>query len=289
MNITEATNLACPLDGLPLTANNQQYVCLNGHSFDVARRGYVNLLPVQQRRSKNPGDSKEMVLARTAFLAGGAYAPIADRLNELTHELVDVHHGKELCLLDAGCGEGYYLEHLLQSLRQKPVHRDVALIGLDISKPAIMAAVKRSKQITWLIASNRQPPLLPGSVDVIFCLFGFPVYDSFKGLLRPGGKIILVESGPEHLLELRNIIYPTVNKTPPPDLAAAEAAGFSLVGQSNLKYLSRITSNEQIMNLLIMTPHYYRASQAGKQAAGQLDTIDLTVDVVFRVLEQWQV
>lgn len=286
MTIIKATNLACTLDGLPFIVDGKQFVCANGHSFDVAHQGYINLLPVQHKRSKNPGDSPEMIQARTAFLNSGAYAPIADKLDVLTHELIAGVPSQEVCLLDAGCGEGYYLAHLLSSLQQAQLQRRIALIGLDISKPAILAAAKRSKQITWLIASNKQPPVLPGTVDIIFCVFGFPLFDRFKKLLKPGGKIILVEAGAEHLLELRNIVYPTVNRTPPPDLSVAEAAGFYLHDQSGLTYIRSIESGAQIMNLLLMTPHYFRASHAGKQLAGQLSMIDITVDVVFRVLAQ---
>lgn len=285
MIITKVKNLACPLDGLPLTASATQYGCAQGHSFDVARQGYINLLPVQHKRSKNPGDSPAMILARSAFLNSGAYAQIAAAINKITRELIGGHQGPELCLLDAGCGEGYYLAQLLHSLQQLPVHQDLVLIGLDISKPAILAATKRSKQIAWLVASNRQPPLLPASVDVIFSLFGFPVYDSFEKLMRPAGKLILVEAGPAHLLELRTIIYPTVTEAPAPDLSAAEAVGFEVRSESRLTYNCALISNAQIMNLLTMTPHYFRASHAGKQAASELETIDITVDVVIRVLE----
>ena len=285
MNITKATNLSCPLDGLPLSVGERQWLCQNGHSFDVARQGHVNLLPVQHKRSKDPGDSPEMIQARTAFLNSGAYAAIAEHLNEMIHTLITTLTGHEVCVLDAGCGEGYYLEKLLLYLQQAQGAVDVSLVGLDISKPAILSASKRSKQITWLVASNRQPPLIAGSVDLILCLFGFPLYESFSKLLRPGGRIILVESGPEHLLELRNIIYPTVNIAPPPALDEAEAAGFALCDQSELSYTVRLDSNSQVMNLLYMTPHYYRASHEGKQAAHQLEAIELTVDVAFRVLE----
>lgn len=284
MTVIKATNLACPLDVLPLIADGKQAVCPNGHCFDVAQQGYLNLLPVQHKRSKNPGDSTEMIQARTAFLNSGAFAPIAAQLESLTLELLAGAPGREICLLDAGCGEGYYLTHLLPSLQPPLMLKRVALIGLDISKPAILAAAKRSTQITWLIASNRQPPVLAETVDIIFCLFGFPLFESFKKLLKPNGKIILVEAGPEHLIELRNIVYPTVNKAPPPDLSAAEAAGFSLHQQSGLTYTRKIDSNAQIMNLLYMTPHYFRASHAGKEAASQLSAIEITVDVVFRVL-----
>jgi len=285
INITKAYNLACPLDGLPLNVNDKQLACPSGHSFDVARQGYINLLPVQQKRSKNPGDSKEMIVARTAFLNTGVYTPIADKFDEISYELITGCKSEDICLLDAGCGEGYYLEHLLHYLDHKRIKQGVSFIGLDISKPAILAAAKRSKHITWLVASNKQPPVLPDTVDVIFCLFGFPVYDSFRKLLKPDGKIILVEAGPEHLIELRNIIYPTVNKSDPPDMSSAEQSGFGLIDESSLTYQTGSIPNSEIMNLLCMTPHLYRASKEGKQAVSQLDRIDLTVDVVFRVME----
>jgi 23S rRNA (guanine745-N1)-methyltransferase len=288
MTIRKANNLACPLDGLPLAMSDKQGVCPNGHSFDVARQGYLHLLPVQHKRSKNPGDSAEMVQARTAFLNSGAYAPIADKLNELTRALLAATPSNELCVLDAGCGEGYYLAHLLPSLQAPQLDKSVALIGVDISKPAILAAAKRSKQITWLIASNKHAPLLPGTVDVILSVFGFPLFDRFKPLLAPRGKIILVDAGPQHLIELRNIVYRTVTKSGPPDFAAAAAAaaGFSLVEQSALTYVRTLDSNAQVMNLLTMTPHYFRASREGKAAAEQLRAMDVTIDAVFRVVER---
>ena len=83
MNIIKAHNLACPIDGGRLEFQEKQLVCENGHVFDVARQGYVNLLPVQHKRSKHPGDSKEMVLARTRFLNLGNYYPVAIKLAEI--------------------------------------------------------------------------------------------------------------------------------------------------------------------------------------------------------------
>jgi 23S rRNA (guanine745-N1)-methyltransferase len=285
MTLRKATNLACPLDGLPLAIDEKQCACPNGHSFDVARHGYLHLLPVQHKRSKHPGDSAEMVRARRAFLNSGAYTPIADKLTELTRASLAVSSRAESCVLDAGCGEGYYLAHLLAALNAPQIEKRVALVGMDISKPAILAAAKRSKQITWLIASNRQPPLLPGTVDVILSVFGYPLFDRFKPLLAPHGRIILVDAGPDHLIELRNIVYPTVTKSAPPDLSAAAAAGFALVEQSALACTRTLDSNDQIMNLLAMTPHYFRAGREGKDAAGRLRTIDVTVNVAFRVVE----
>ncbi len=287
MTLRKANNLACPLDGLTLSVDEKQCVCPEGHTFDIAKQGYLHLLPVQNKRSRNPGDSAEMVAARSAFLNSGGFAPIADKLNELTRASLTTSR-TETCVLDAGCGEGYYLAHLLASLQESPFQKNLALIGMDISKPAILAASKRSKHITWLIASNKQPPLLPGTVDVILCVFGYPLFDRFKPLLAPCGRIILVDAGPEHLIELRNIVYPTVQKSGPPTLAAAESAGLFLTQESTLTYTHRMSSNAQIMNLLAMTPHYHRASREGLDAASKLKNIEVTIDVTFRTLEPVQ-
>src|SRR5690554_7386318 len=111
MSAAAFTTLACPLDGDPLYRSDGTWRCAAGHSFDIARQGYVNLLPVQQKRSRNPGDSKEMVAARTQFLNTGIYEPIAQKVTELVRPLLQ--QDRPLRLLDAGCGEGYYLDYLI--------------------------------------------------------------------------------------------------------------------------------------------------------------------------------
>ena len=276
-------NLACPLDGTPLSRSEKALICTNGHGFDLARQGYVNLFPVQHKKTRDPGDSKEMVSARSRFLASGAYAPIAETLDQLALPLIQ--YTKEYRVLDAGCGEGYYLEHLYRSLSKNDKDMPVSLMGLDVSKWAILAAAKRDGAITWVVGSNKIPPLLPDSVDLIICAFGFPYFDSFKKVLRPGGRLILADAGPDHLMELRQVIYPTVKKTPPPEISGAEALGFCLEETRILRYSTGAINQEQIMDLLTMTPHLYRATQEGKEAAKNLDHLDLTVDVVIRTLK----
>ena len=85
----KANNLACPIDAEPLNLKDRQLRCINGHCFDLARQGYVNLLPVQHKRSKHPGDSKEMVAARQRFLNTGTYEPVADALSALLSAAID--------------------------------------------------------------------------------------------------------------------------------------------------------------------------------------------------------
>jgi len=286
MNIIKAHNLACPIDGERLEFDEKQLVCENGHAFDIARQGYVNLLPVQHKRSKQPGDSKEMVVARTQFLNSDVYEPIANKLAEITFAQMTDNpvSNKEICLMDAGCGEGYYFDYLFNYLKGKEGGSDLAFIGLDISKPAIMESAKRNKQISWIVGTNRQPPVADVSVDIILCVFGFQSFEGFHKILKSSGKVILIEPGPDHLKELREIIYTEVKRTDPPDLLQAEEMGFSMQETQSLQFKTGAINNEQINNLLLMTPHFYRANKEGREQAANLQTLDLTVDVVFRVL-----
>ncbi len=284
MNIVKAHNLACPIDGEQLEYHGRQLVCENGHAFDIARQGYVNLLPVQHKRTKHPGDSKAMVLARTHFLNSGVYKPIANQLNKLVYTQITA--GKETTLLDAGCGEGYYFNALLNYLSDKEAATDLAFIGLDISKDAIYQASKRNKQISWVVGTNRRPPVTDESIDIILCLFGFLSVPGFKKVLKPGGKIIIVDPGPEHLKELREIIYPEIKKSYPLRSLQTEKTDLSLVNSEGLQFKVTLNNNEQINNLLIMTPHFYRASKAGREVACNLHQLAVTVDVVFSVLQK---
>lgn len=284
MKIIKAQNLACPIDGQRLESHEKQLVCGNGHSFDIARQGYVNLLPVQHKRSKQPGDSKEMVVARTEFLDSGVYQPIVNKLVEIT--LAQITVDKEVCLMDAGCGEGYYLDHIFNTLENKDSDGDFSFIGLDISKDAIISATKRNKQISWIVGTNRQPPVVDASVDIILCMFGFQSFEGFNKVLKSGGKIVLVEPGPDHLKELREVIYSEVKRSDPQDLSHVEHSGYSLVDSQKLKFKTGMINNVQIKHLLLMTPHFHRAKKEGREAAGTLRELDLTVDVVFRVFEK---
>lgn len=291
MKIVKAHNLACPIDGKRLNPHEKALTCENGHAFDIARQGYVNLLPVQHKRSKQPGDSKAMVVARTELLNSGIYDPIAKKLAEIVHaQITDTQSSKikEICLLDAGCGEGYYFDYVVKYLEGENCDNDFSFIGLDISKAAIAEATKRNKQVTWIVGTNRQPPVEPASVDMVLCIFGFQSFEGFRKILKPGSKLILVEPGPDHLIELRKIIYREVKASGLQDLAHAEDLGFSIVDSQQLQFKTEAINNDHINSLLIMTPHFYRAFSEGREAASILPKLELTVDVKIRILEQYK-
>ena len=285
MYIIPVQNLACPIDGEELGLMDNQLVCTTGHSFDIARQGYVNLLPVQHKRSKNPGDSKEMVTARAEFLNSGFYEPLANKLAELVTEMI-ASNERQSCVLDAGCGEGYYLESILNSVEKYPSTNQSSFIGLDISKPAIIVASKRNKKINWIVGTNRQPPVLPESVDIILCVFGFQSYGGFHAALKLNGRIVLVEPKADHLKELREIIYSDTKETESADSTQLEELGFAIEQSESLTFKTGAINNEQINNLLMMTPHFFRANKEGREMASKLEKLDLTVDVVIRVLKK---
>lgn len=279
MNTKIADNLACPIDGLILETNSKQWRCANNHSFDIARQGYVNLLPVQHKRSKHPGDSKEMVIARTNFLNSGVYQSLADAITEIIGPLVG--NKNMYNLLDAGCGEGYYFDYLFHKLEELGLEHSLSFIGLDISKEAIVQASKRNKNISWIVGTNRHPPIAEASVDIILCVFGFVSFKGFSRILKPGGKLILVDPGAEHLKELRDLIYDKVKIS---DLTEIDTELFFIESEKGCKFKTGGINNENINHLLTMTPHLFRANKDGKKAASEIQELNLTVDVVIRTL-----
>lgn len=276
MPVTAFDRLACPLDGQPLTRQNHAWQCPQGHSFDIARQGYVHLLPVQKKRSKDPGDSKVMVAARQRFLNAGYYRCIADALNEAVLPALPI----DAACLDAGCGEGYYLRQLGQAV---PEGTDMQVIGLDVSKWAVLSAAKQDPAPAWVVGTNAHIPVPDSSLDRVLCVFGFPVFDEFARVLKPGGRLIMVDPGPDHLRELRDIIYPSVTERPEGERAVPEL--FQVVSRESVREAIELEDASSIADMLAMTPHLYRAPAEGLARAAELTRLLLTLDVRIQVLE----
>jgi len=258
----------CPIDSLPLENKGNSLRCEKGHSFDFAKEGYCNLLLVQNKATADPGDNKEMIDARRRFLSKEYFEPIAKKVNEICQTI------RPEKILDAGCGEGYYLEKLQASLPQSQ------LLGIDISKNAIKAAAKRNKKISWAVASNRQLPVNPSDLDLILSIFGFPIFSSFKGTQY----ILLVDPAPRHLMKLRETIYSQVKETKLVSIEEAFLNGYELATEEQLDFSFPIESD--IQDLLAMTPHAYRISQEGREKLGKLGATQMSASVVFRLLKK---
>jgi 23S rRNA (guanine745-N1)-methyltransferase len=178
----------------PLLPEGRRLTCANGHSFDIARSGYVNLLQPQDRRSKSPGDTAEAVAARRRFLDRGLAEP-------LTRAIVDaLHLTPSDTLLDAGCGEGHHLAAFRNAYA-------VEGHGVDISLPAIEAAAKRHRDCTWVVANaDRFLPYADGSFTAITSITARLNASEFRRVLRDDGRLLVAVPGADDLIELREAI-----------------------------------------------------------------------------------
>ena len=260
--------LLCPLCGEKLEKGDRVWQCAHRHSFDIARQGYANLLPVQNKRSLQPGDTKEQVLSRRAFLDGGFYQPIANALCQLAQA-----HQCSGPILDAGCGEGYYSARLAEALNAE-------LIGLDISKEAVRWAAGRYKGPLWLCASAARLPVGDASMGLVTSLFAVTMPEEFKRVLRPDGAFIQVLAAEDHLLGLKSIIYPEL--THKEKQLTPQVPGFRLAESVAVRFTFTVEA-EQVQNLLSMTPHVYRIGKSGAQRLRQTQRLTDTASCVLNL------
>ena len=260
--------LLCPICGNTLTRQDRRYVCEKNHSFDIARQGHVNLLPVQNKRSLNPGDTAQQVISRREFLDGGYYAPIRDALCNLAKD-----HGCRGPILDVGCGEGYYSAELARIL-------NADLLGLDISKEAVRYAAGRYKNAAWICASAARLPVKDESVGLLTSLFAITIAEEFHRVLGADGAYIQVLAAEDHLLGLNNIIYPELHHKE--KFTTPELPGFRLAESRNLQFTFTV-EGRQVQNLLSMTPHVYRIGKEGADRLRRTESLTDTASVVLNL------
>ena len=279
------SSLRCPLCQHSLTVSANSILCGNGHCYDRAKQGYYNLLPVQQKHSRDPGDDARMVAGRREFLDQHHYQPLSDAINSLLIPQLQASQPplpQPLQLLDCGCGEGYYSTRLEAALNLKALQHQ--LIGVDISKHAIKAACQRSKNITWIVASGTKLPVAPASQQAMLCLFAPLSSNAFHQSLTPSGLLLVATTGSEHLLELREQIYPEVRRNaydPLPEITPL----FEPITMKQVQYRFTLTDNGSILQLLAMTPHQWRTDAAARERLLQLHQLELGVDINLHLLK----
>ena len=263
--------LICPVCGSILNRSEKEYRCENRHSFDIARQGHVNLLVVQQKHSLNPGDTREQVLSRRAFLEGGFYEPIADALCGAAKEL-----GAEGPILDVGCGEGYYCTRLAAAMNEE-------LVGLDISKEAVRCAAAKYKGHQWVCGTAAHLPAADGSVGTLTSLFALTLPEEFHRVLRKDGLYFQVLAAQDHLLGLKSVIYPEL-KLKEKD-SVPELPGFQRIRTIPVRFTFTV-EREQVQNLLSMTPHVYRISKEGAERLAATETLTDTASAVLNIFRK---
>jgi 23S rRNA (guanine745-N1)-methyltransferase len=176
---------------MPLAREERRLVCPRGHSFDVARSGYINVLQPQDRRSKHPGDTAAAVGARRRLHDRGVTKALLGGIAELAGA------GPSDIALDAGCGDGFYLGSLAQET-------GFDAHGVDISTPAVNAAARRYPDCEWIAANaDRFVPYSDRSFSLILSITARLNASEFRRVLRDDGRLLVAIPAPDDLIELR--------------------------------------------------------------------------------------
>jgi 23S rRNA (guanine745-N1)-methyltransferase len=293
----------CPLCSLALKTHQDDaperllstWTCANNHTFDKAKQGYVNLLPVQNKRSKMPGDDAQMVQARSIFFSDKPYHPLVTKLSELIVTKVSLNklskpvsrnltceQVKPVSVYDSGCGEGYYLEalsELLLSLNSGQKNDVFCYAGHDISKPAVVAASKRNKDKQLVVASTINIPIVDESQDFVIQIFAPSCASEYARILKPQGTLITVDPAPKHLFELKEMVYEKPEYHQESELGLS---GFELSEQHKLKFNIELSNSKSRLALLQMTPFFWKTNEAQK-AHIENHLSHVTADFVIRV------
>ena len=268
----------CPHCSESLHLDSRSWRCANSHSFDQAKEGYVNLLPVQQKRSREPGDSAEMLNARRRFLEAGHYRPLAEALCAQLAEFTSV--GGSPVLLDLGCGEGYYARVL-----EKSGWAEQSLYGIDIAKAGIRLAAKKQPQAHFAVASSFHLPVADASVDAILRVFAPGPAEELLRVLKPGGVLLDVSPGPDHLWSLKSRLY----QTPQQHSAPAAIDGFIPGSEMRCEFPLHIQGVDAIRDFLTMTPFAWKGNSEARQQLETENTLQLEADFLVRRLIKSQV
>lgn len=244
----------CPLCQQSLTQQHNSFVCASNHSFDLAKEGYLHLLPVQQKNSKVPGDSPLMMQSRRDFLNAGYYQSLSDAVNQYFSAVLP----QQPVVLDLGCGEGYYSNRLMQALAGK----ELRLYGLDIAKTAIKKAAKSYPAIQFCVASAWHLPFADQSFDAALKLCAPCEPEELARVLKTDGLLLTVTPAPEHLLEIKQQVYSSVRL----HSEQIEAIpGFVHQQRQELKLQLADLPANMVLNLLEMTPLAWKFKPEQKQ------------------------
>ena len=233
--------LICPVCGAPLHVGRTCAECASGHSFDIAKEGYINLL-LTSKSGNSIGDDRLSARSRRDFLNRGYYAPLRDAL-------IEIFSSRSGSVLDICCGEGYYTS----ALAANPA---LDVCGFDIAKEMIRLAAKRGGA-HYYVANMARMPFSDGSFDYATHLFA-PFHEKeFFRVLRPGGRLTTVIPGSAHLFGLKKLLYdsPYLN-----DEQLPECSLLRFVSRQKVSAEICLETPEDIEAVFHMTPYYYHTS-----------------------------
>lgn len=263
--------LLCPICGKTLFSDGKSLHCEYGHSFDIAKEGYVNLAPGRS----GSGDSREMCRARRDFLANGYYSRFAEAVaNAVAEHITNTHS----LICDAGCGEGYYLREMRTRLP------NAELVGFDLAKDSIKFAAKAEKNakkpITYAVAGIFDMPLADSSCAAVTSVFAPIPFDEVRRILSDKGILVVAHPGQKHLSGFRKLIYNTPYDNTEKDPIYP---GFTKLAEYRCEY-SVFVEKRDMAALLLMTPYYWKTSREDAEKYLSHDGFETELDFIVTVL-----
>ena len=259
--------IICPVCGEILNENEKNYICSEGHCFDKAKEGYVNLLTSSHKNGSLIGDNKDMAQNRRNFLTKGYFDALVSGIISFIKETAFPRP----TIADICCGEGYYGDAIKSAL-------DCDMLGFDLSKEMVRLAAKRKNGITYFVGNLARIPVKDKSVDISLHLFA-PFHEKeFSRITKDGGYIVSVVAGENHLFELKELLYDTPYKN---DEQPPETENLALTEKRKITAKVHLQSNEDIMALFKMTPYYYHTKDEDKAKLANINEMDMTTEFVM--------
>ena len=281
--------LTCPVCSTHFTQAGNALRCEQGHSFDIAKEGYVNLLT--KKLPDSMGDTKEMLLARRAFLEQGHYQPLADAVHALVYDYLKSERNEIgglpiLNILDAGCGEGYYLGRLQHALKERLPDVQCEYIGLDIAKEAMRMAAKRYKGPHFVVANLKERLVFASdTLHILLNIFAPRNVEEFARVLMRGGIALVIIPTPQHLQQLREKLgLLSIEEHKQEHVIEQFAPHFTFVGATNVSETISL-SNSEVRQAVMMTPNYWHMSDEVKRVMDEMNGMEVEIGftcLVFR-------
>ena len=270
-SVASVPPLACTVRdcALPIERRERVYVCARGHSYDIARSGYVNLLQPQDRRSLNAGDSKDAVEARAALLEVGVGGTLIDAVAD---KILALDLPERPVIVDLGSGTGDALAAI--------GHRHEVLgIGIDLSVPAAEYAARRFPDHLWIVANaDRRLPLVDRAVDVVLSVNGRRNPDEVARVLATHGALVMALPAPDDLIELRTHVQGAGVERDRGDTMIAAHPAFTVVERATIRETLTLDRGA-LRHLLRGTYRGVRLREAERMADIERMSVTLASDI----------
>jgi 23S rRNA (guanine745-N1)-methyltransferase len=230
--------------------DSKSLVCENGHSFDLAKQGYVNMLQKQVSTMYDHAlfDARKRIIHDYKFY---------DKVHQKISKIIDEALQEGGLVFDAGSGEGTHLYAIFNQLDQDYIHG----LGLDISKDGIVMAAKNYSDQNWLVGDLTQTPFKEHSLDIILSFLSPANYSEFKRIMKPNGLLIKIIPGSHYLKEIRKHLSDEDKEYENTDTVNLMKNKVDVISEERVTY-EREVDEKILRDILTMTPLTWHISES---------------------------